>query len=116
LRVGFDQLKAGSKEYAFSVTDFEFPIQRAFRIAKNGNISPFDQKAISMRSQDLEAAYHDAAQFYWGRAEAFVRELPIISEYSLPIILPRYRVIDIDTLEDWRQAELVYLALQQTAA
>jgi pseudaminic acid cytidylyltransferase len=115
LRAGLDQLKSGSKQYAFSVTDFEFPIQRAFRISKDGGISPFDQKAITMRSQDLEAAYHDAAQFYWGRTDAFVRELPIISEHSLPVILPRYRVVDIDTLEDWHQAELVHLTIQQAS-
>jgi N-acylneuraminate cytidylyltransferase len=68
-----------------------------------------------MRSQDLEPAYHDAAQFYWGRADAFVRELQIISPHSIPVILPRYRVIDIDTVEDWKQAELMHIALSKTS-
>jgi N-acylneuraminate cytidylyltransferase len=113
LRAGFELLKSGSCEYAFSVTDFAFPIQRAFRILPDGSVSPFDREAIAKRSQDLEPAYHDAAQFYWGRAEAFARQLPLISEHSSPVILPRHRVLDIDTPEDWLQAELMYSALRQ---
>jgi pseudaminic acid cytidylyltransferase len=111
LRAGLDMLRAGSKDFAFSVTDYAFPIQRAFRILPSGGIAPFDRDAIAMRSQDLEPAYHDAAQFYWGRAQAFVGGLSIMSEHSDPVILPRHRVMDIDTPEDWIQAELMYAAL-----
>jgi len=32
---------------------------------------------------------------------------------SIPIILPRYLVQDIDTLKDWKRAELMYQALQK---
>jgi pseudaminic acid cytidylyltransferase len=110
LRKGLDQLKAGPNDFAFSATDFEFPIQRAFKILPDGSIAPFDPIAVKMRSQDLEPAYHDAAQFYWGRAEAFVRGLPIFSGHSVPVMLPRHRVIDIDTNDDWAQAELLYAA------
>jgi CMP-N-acetylneuraminic acid synthetase len=27
---------------------------------------------VFSRSQDLEEAYHDAGQFYWGRAQAYL--------------------------------------------
>ena len=62
------------------------------------------------RSQDLREAYHDAGQFYWGTKNAFLNDLPIFSEHSIPIILPRYLVQDIDTIEDWKQAELMFEA------
>jgi hypothetical protein len=58
------------------------------------------------RSQDLEEAYHDAGQFYWGLAQAFLEEVVAFSPASLPVILPRHLVQDIDTLEDWRRAEI----------
>jgi N-acylneuraminate cytidylyltransferase len=65
-----------------------------------------------MRSQDLEEAYHDAGQFYWGRAEAFLKEVATFSRASLPIVLPRHLVQDIDTPEDWANAELMFQSLQ----
>jgi N-acylneuraminate cytidylyltransferase len=66
-----------------------------------------------MRSQDLEEAYHDAGQFYWGKAQAFLDDTPLFSSAAVPVILPRYLVQDIDTPEDWRRAELMYRVLQE---
>ena len=72
--------------------------------------SNFQPKKFNTRSQDLEEAYHDAGQFYWGKASAWKNEIPVFSKTSIPIILPRYRVQDIDTPEDWLYAELMYKA------
>ena len=66
------------------------------------------------RSQDLEHAYHDAGQFYWGTARAFLEDMPLFAPHSIGVILPRHLVQDIDTLEDWDQAELMYRALHRT--
>jgi N-acylneuraminate cytidylyltransferase len=65
---------------------------------------------IATRSQDLTEAFHDAGQFYWGKAQAWINEVQILGKDSLPIILPRYLVQDIDTKEDWETAELMYQA------
>ncbi len=64
------------------------------------------------RSQDLEPAYHDAGQFYWGRTDAFLEDLQTFSAAALPIVLPHDRVQDIDTEEDWRRAEWMFRAMQ----
>ena len=66
------------------------------------------------RSQDLEHAYHDAGQFYWGTARAFLEDMPVFAPHSIGVILPRHLVQDIDTLEDWDQAELMYRAITPT--
>jgi N-acylneuraminate cytidylyltransferase len=63
------------------------------------------------RSQDLEEMYHDAGQFYWGKSDAWLKQRNLFSKHSSPYVLPRYRVQDIDTKEDWRKAELMHLAL-----
>lgn len=63
------------------------------------------------RSQDLEETYHDAGQFYWGTASAWLAERPIFSTSSTPVILPRHRVQDIDTVEDWATAEWMFKAM-----
>jgi N-acylneuraminate cytidylyltransferase len=66
---------------------------------------------ITTRSQDLEEAYHDAGQFYWGKSSAFLDKKSIFSNDSFAVILPRETVQDIDTPEDWFNAELMYEAL-----
>lgn len=100
--------------YAFSVTSFASPIQRAIRITPDGRVAMFQPESYETRSQDLEQAYHDAGQFYWGKASAFLEELPLFSNHAAPVLLPRYQVQDIDTLEDWDIAELMFRLLQET--
>lgn len=97
------------KAFAFSVTSFPFPVQRALAISDSG-LSPMFPSDIFKRSQDLEEAYHDAGQFYWGSTEDYLGNKSIFSEHSMPIVLPRHLVQDIDTQEDWYRAELMYQA------
>ena len=109
---GWDLISQQSIDYAFSVTSYSFPIQRAIRIAENGTIAMFNPDHFATRSQDLEDAWHDAGQFYWGTAEAWCRERAIFGERSVPVLLPRHRVQDIDTAEDWVRAEWLFRTLQ----
>ncbi|MDQ1298044.1 MAG: pseudaminic acid cytidylyltransferase, partial [Campylobacterota bacterium] len=63
------------------------------------------------RSQDLEEAYHDVGQFYWGTPDAWLGGKPIFSDAATTIVLPRHLVQDIDTLEDWERAQLMHKVL-----
>ena len=112
----YQQLKNSSADYWFRVTSFAFPIQRAFRIGQDNKVDMFYPEHFNTRSQDLEEACHDAGQFYWGKAQAFKAELPLFSEVATPYVLPRYLVQDIDTMEDWIRAEVMYRVLQETEA
>lgn len=98
------------KQFAFSVTSFPYPIQRSLKLTPHGGVEPFFPEYIPYRSQDLEPAYHDAGQFYWGRAEAFLEGTPVFSDAAIPVVLPRHYVQDIDDEEDWLRAELMYRA------
>ena len=100
--------------YAFSVTTYPSPIQRAFRLDQNGRVEMFQPESFNARSQDLEVAYHDAAQFYWGRASAWLAEEQVFGPGASVVMLPRYRVQDIDTEEDWIRAEYLFHAIMQT--
>ena len=71
----------------------------------------FQPEHLNTRSQDLEEAFHDAGQFYWGRAEAWTAGRPIFSPQALAVVLPQHRVQDIDTPEDWVSAEAMFQAL-----
>lgn len=113
LQAGWRQLIKSGKSFAFSVATFAFPVQRALRLASDGAIEAMYPENIFRRSQDLEEAYHDAGQFYWGRAQAFMDDVVTFSSASVPVILPRYLVQDIDTLEDWRRAEAMVEVLRK---
>lgn len=114
LQKGLQCLSAGNVDYVFSVTSYAFPIQRALRITAEGRIAMFQPEHFTTRSQDLDEAWHDAGQFYWGKAEAWLNQVPMFSSDSLPVVLPRHRVQDIDTLEDWILAERLFKAMQQS--
>ncbi len=112
IRCGLDILNKTDSDYAFTVTSYPFPIQRAVRITSQGRVEMFQPEQFSARSQDLEEAFHDAGQFYWGKAGAWLAERTIFGLHSAPVLLPRHRVQDIDTMEDWQRAELMFNAMQ----
>jgi len=115
LHEGYRQLCATNKAFAFAITTFEFPLQRALRRRADGTVEAFWPEHSETRSQDLEHAWHDAGQFYWGKAQAFIDEVPAYSAASIGIPVPRYLVQDIDTPEDWTRAELMFEAMKRRA-
>ena len=112
LEEGLIQLKQNEDAVkSFGVTTFEYPIWRSFRITKDNRCEMFWRENFDKRSQDLEEAYHDAGQFYWERVGAKSDDIPF-GKNSIPIKIPRYLVQDIDTLEDWKRAEVMYKVLR----
>ncbi|OCL83068.1 CMP-N,N'-diacetyllegionaminic acid synthase [Arcobacter porcinus] len=110
---GFEKLKNSTAKNAFSCTSMPFPIQRTFKITSDNRCEMFWPENFSKRSQDLEEAYQDAGQFYWTDLNKKSNTV-IFGEDSIPIVLPRYLVQDIDTLEDWVRAEFMYEAIQKS--
>ena len=113
IRKAYEQMQCTQADYCFTVASFAFPIQRAIKVTVDNRIEMFYPKHLETRSQDLEESYHDAGQFYWGKAEAFKQQKSLFSKSSTPYILPRHLVQDIDTPEDWKRAELMYQALKK---
>jgi N-acylneuraminate cytidylyltransferase len=95
-------------DFAFSVTRYSSPIQRALRVDVRGRVGAIHPEYSMTRTQDLEPAYHDAGQFYWGRARAWMKEAPIFGSRSLAVVMAERRVQDIDTPEDWISAEVAF--------
>jgi len=114
IMLGQKTLDQSDIDFAFSVTSYAFPIQRAFKLREDGRIEMFDPSQFQARSQDLPEAFHDAGQFYWGTRDAWLSGTPIFGPKSAPVFLPRYRVQDIDTPEDWEQAELMMEVLRNS--
>ena len=115
IRKAYEQMQSTQADYCFTATSFAFPIQRAIKVTAENRVEMFYSEHFETRSQDLERSYHDAGQFYWGKAEAFKQQKPLFSKSATPYILPRYLVQDIDTLEDWKKAELMYKTIKKEA-
>lgn len=111
LQGAFKHLELGLADYYFPVTEFPSAIQRALKRNSNGVMQPFYPEFQLTRTQDLEPAYFDAGQFYWGRKEAWLTNLRIHSNSS-GYVIPNWRVVDIDTSADWERAELLAMAIK----
>jgi len=107
---GYQKLKESDAINVFSATSMPFPIQRTFKVNANGRCEMFTPEHFLTRSQDLEEAYQDAGQFYWTKLGEKSDDI-MFGKDSIPIILPRHLVQDIDTLEDWERAEVLYSSL-----
>ena len=101
----FQQLKQSSCDYVIPVSNFDYPIQRALSLAIDGSIQMKAQEFFETRSQDLEPAFHDVGQFYWGKTETWLKKTPFFSGSARAFQISRSFVQDIDTHEDWALAE-----------
>ena len=107
LKKGLDELNKSDACYSFAATSYDFPIWRGFEIINNKAKMIFPE-FMSTRSQDLKEVYHDAGAFYWKKLSC---KKDFHFNDSIPIIMPRYLVVDIDTEEDFIMAKLLHKAL-----
>jgi len=111
LKRGFEFIQNKECTSSFSVTTYAFPIHRSLELTKQGHVRMVWPEFELTRSQDLPERYHDAGQFYWLDCDKFLHNPKMYTDNSIPVLLPRYLVQDIDTEEDWVQAEKMFTAL-----
>lgn len=107
----FELARAQGADFVYPIAEYAHPIQRAMRRLPSGQMEFLQPEHELTRTQDLEKTYHDAGQFYWGKASAWLAHKRMHSG-GLGYPIPHWRVADIDTEEDWRRAELIYEATQ----
>ena len=107
---GFEQILSSDAVKVISATSMPFPIQRTFKITPQGRCEMFTPEHFMTRSQDLDQAFQDAGQFCWERRG--VQASKGFGHDTIPLILPRHLVQDIDTLEDWKRVEYMYQVMQ----
>lgn len=95
--------------FVFSVGQYDAPIERSFSL-ENGVLTRFDDSSRLQRTQDLPTRYFDAGQFYWSSANMWKKWESGIYQPSAVHILPKWKVHDIDTQEDWDLAEQIFIA------
>jgi pseudaminic acid cytidylyltransferase len=112
LRAGLETIRVSQATSAFSVVKYDYPVFRSLKINDKGRVELFWPEHRLTRSQDLPQAYHDAGQFYFVNVARYLAEKSIFSSDAVPIIIPSCRARDIDTLEDWEVAELMFKTME----
>jgi pseudaminic acid cytidylyltransferase len=113
LYTGYELLGTGNWSYVIGATDFSAPILRAFKLLSDGGTEMFFPERFNTRSQDMPEAFHDAGQFYWGTNAAWLEGRPGLSVDTTFVKIPRWRVQDIDTEDDWKRAEILMGLINQ---
>jgi len=113
LRQGFMKLRDTGAPAVIPVTTFSSPILHAFIRSQDDIVAYKWPEHAMLRSQDMPDFFHDAGMFYWVDVARF-RELQcILMPGTRALQLPRKRIHDLDTMEDWEAAELAAHAFFQ---
>lgn len=110
LILALEMMRTKNAEFVYPVTEYAHPIQRAMRRLTNGRMELFSPEHELTRTQDLEKTFHDAGQFYWGTAYAWMEHRKMHTD-GLGMPIPNWRTVDIDSLDDWNRAELMFNSL-----
>lgn len=98
--------------FVYPVAEYPHPIQRAMRQLANGQMEFYSPQFELTRTQDLETSYHDAGQFYWGTASAWLEGKKMHTD-GIGMPIPNWRVVDIDTEDDWIRASYIFKSIFQ---
>jgi N-acylneuraminate cytidylyltransferase len=107
LEEGMDLLVKSNVDSVLPVVKFSYPPQRCL-VIRDEKITMLHPENYNIRSQDLEPLYHDAGQFCCVKSSSLKAEEKLFCQNTLPIILKESEAQDIDTEEDWKEAEIKY--------
>lgn len=110
IRAAYGAWMASEADYGFPVCAFPSAPQRALRRDSAGRVRPLDDAYENTRTQDLEPAFFDAGQFYWGKAQAWLARKSVHAN-GFARVTDWLSCVDIDTPEDWMRAEILFRAL-----
>jgi pseudaminic acid cytidylyltransferase len=103
------------KQAVLGVAEYPCPVEWAFRRESNGVMVPMQPGMFSVRSQDLSPAYYDAGQFCFMSSQRVLSTSGSGSDEDfLGYPIKRHQAIDIDTMDDWQFAELVFSSIYQS--
>jgi pseudaminic acid cytidylyltransferase len=114
VHTGWERLIASGLDFSFAATTFPYPVFRSL-LRDGDGVRMLFPEYVQSRSQDLAEVIHDAGQFYWGNPSAWLDSDTLFGSRAVPVMLPRHRVQDIDTAEDWQRAEMLWQLLDRQA-
>lgn len=111
---GFNIIKTNKWNSVIAATSYSYPIFRSFKKTHSGGLKMLFPKYYKSRSQDLPKVYHDAGLFYWAKSNVWKKKSTTFNDKITIVEIPNFRVQDIDDIEDWKRAELIFKILSST--
>ena len=102
----FESMINKNHSFAYPVIKYHHPIQRAMKMNKEGKMEFFSPDHELVRTQDLEPAFHDAGQLYWGQKNAWLDQQKMHTD-GIGVLINSWEAVDIDNDEDWKKAEML---------
>ena len=109
---GSNLIKKNKYDFVISVSKFESSVQRAVFL-KNNIIYPQNKKYILTKSQKLKEMYYDNGQFTFGTTKAWLSKKHTFFCKSSIVEIPSMRSQDIDNIDDWKKAEIIFRLLKK---
>jgi pseudaminic acid cytidylyltransferase len=100
-------LEESEEDFVYPVTEYAHSIFRSMSRDTSGKMKFLYPEFELTRTQDLERTFHDTGQFYWGRSDAWIQQKKMHTD-GVGMEVPSYRVVDIDTEDDWKRAEVLF--------
>jgi len=101
--------EAGSSKPLLAVSEYPVPVEWAFKLGGDYELTPMQAGMFSLRSQDIEKSYFDAGSFSVFPAPHVLQAQGAGSDEGfIGHVLPKGAAIDIDDEEDWYLAEAIY--------
>jgi len=100
-------LERSDRDYAATLVRYQHPIQRALDMDSQQRVTAVDPRGAAYRTQDLSPRWHDAGQFYWGRTQSWLDQIPVLPN-SVGYELNATEVQDIDDEVDWQRAQIIH--------
>lgn len=114
LQLGYEAVIAPDVDFVFVTGSFPSPVQRAMRRGANGGVEMLFPEHRFTRSQDLEECFYDLGQFYWGKRDPYLEDKPMYGPRTVPLTVAHRLARDIDTPEDWHEAELAFASILES--
>lgn len=107
LQSAYEKFLSADYDALMPLVKYSYPIQRALKI-EGENLKFAFPEFENCRSQDLPSMYHDVGMFYFMKTQSLLREKKIVCNHMTYFEMKEMHIQDIDTLEDWENAELKY--------
>jgi len=104
---GYKEIKKNKWSFVFSAVKNSYPYYRGFKKHKENGIKMIFPQNYKKRTQDLPETFFDAGQFYWGLSKAWLKQKKVFDKNSTIVEIPKWKSIDIDTISDWKYAEMM---------
>lgn len=108
----FDSIKTDKFDFIYPVAEYAHPVFRAMKKTKQNKMEFLFPKNELKRTQDTERFFHDSGQFYWGKKQSWLKNKKMHTD-GIGFEIPSWRVVDIDTQDDWRRAEILFKCIKE---